>query len=242
MSIKNLLNANTKYSLDAKVHDIAIAGDETISGNSIITGNLSVGGTLGVTNATTLSNTLNVTGLSTLANTDITGTLSLDDVQERTLNHGIDIASNLKLSTQPFFIMTLSGQQNLSTASTPTTLQFNTSTINIGTHFNTSTYTFTAPVTGVYLFNTNLNFSGLAGDMATFTLDLYVNTTQRKIWDGNISSIRNSANLYTHNCTYLLKLNSTDTVILRIESSGTLTNFRLEQTGSIFSGRLITTT
>jgi hypothetical protein len=74
MSIKNLLNANTKYSLDAKVHDIAIAGDETVSGNSTLTGNLSVGGTLGVTGLSTLANTTitgthNVSGLSTFTNT-----------------------------------------------------------------------------------------------------------------------------------------------------------------------------
>jgi len=52
---------------------------------------------------------------------------------------------------QPYFAVEMNGNNNYVNTAPNTALPFNVTVHNIGSHFNTSTYRFTAPITGKYL-------------------------------------------------------------------------------------------
>jgi hypothetical protein len=63
----------------------------------------------------------------------------------------IDSSGRVTMPAQPAFFVTMSSNQTLVSGS-PSIIQLNSASVNRGSHFNTGTYTFTAPVTGVYAF------------------------------------------------------------------------------------------
>ena len=72
----------------------------------------------------------------------------------------IDPAGHVTKPLQPAFSAYLNtGQSNIATGYT--TVQFDTENFDVNADFNTSTYTFTAPVTGKYLLQVNVSFSSL---------------------------------------------------------------------------------
>lgn len=64
----------------------------------------------------------------------------------------IDSAGRVTMPYQPAFHVRGNGTQSWSGSSAYQTLQLNTALLNNGSAFNTSTYTFTAPVAGMYYF------------------------------------------------------------------------------------------
>lgn len=71
---------------------------------------------------------------------------------------GFDSAGRFTIPNQPAFQISLNA-----TNTGPKTLEFNTSRVNVGGVFNTSTYRFTAPVSGTYWFHYHDNHTGAAG-------------------------------------------------------------------------------
>lgn len=65
----------------------------------------------------------------------------------------IDSAGRVTMPAQPFFYARKTDSQ---TAGNGTTVNFGTAVTNIGSHYNTSTNRFTAPITGVYSFTAKL--------------------------------------------------------------------------------------
>jgi hypothetical protein len=63
----------------------------------------------------------------------------------------IDSAGRVTKPNQPYFAAEINGNGNYVTTAAGTALPFNAFHHNIGSHFNNSTYRFTAPVTGKYL-------------------------------------------------------------------------------------------
>lgn len=57
------------------------------------------------------------------------------------------------------FSVSMSGNQALGSSTSDIDVQFNTEHFDTTTNFNTSTYTFTAPVGGIYFLSLNINFS-----------------------------------------------------------------------------------
>jgi hypothetical protein len=69
-----------------------------------------------------------------------------------TPNIGAATGTSLALSSQPAFIAYISSDQgNVTGNGAVYTVHFDSTLANVGTCFNTSTYTFTAPTTGFYL-------------------------------------------------------------------------------------------
>ena len=104
----------------------------------------------------------------------ISGTTGIDTVQDAKISpakltsngsggfslpcsagNGLSIDSSGRVTTpyQPAFFV---GKTNQITLTAPTTVVFNDVTFNIGSHYNSATGIFTAPVSGRYWFSTNL--------------------------------------------------------------------------------------
>ena len=70
----------------------------------------------------------------------------------------IDASGRVTMPYQPAFSAYHSS--NIAYNSIGSPIQFNTTRYNVGNHFNTSTYQFTAPVTGKYLANVSMHYMG----------------------------------------------------------------------------------
>lgn len=74
---------------------------------------------------------------------------------------------------QPVFQVNLStDNNNVTGAGTTYTIQFDTERYDVGSNFNTGTYTFTAPVTGKYEFNVECRYNNLTSAMTFVELDI----------------------------------------------------------------------
>lgn len=96
-----------------------------------------------------------------------------DDVTRMT----IDSSGRVSMPYQPRFKAVFSTATDTS-YTINTILPYNTSVYNVGTHYNTSTYRFTAPVAGYYYFRAWGYGTASAGARATMSIRLYKNGSQ----------------------------------------------------------------
>ena len=89
-----------------------------------------------------------------------------------------------------------------------TQIQLNAETYDIGGDYNTSTYLFTAPVTGYYLATLNVTFTDIAG--ANERLDIYFKKGAAGIATSGVTSIR--ADTHFANLSDILYLTAADTI------------------------------
>ena len=75
----------------------------------------------------------------------------------------IDSTGRVLQPAKPAFKAYMTGNQSAPSANTFTTIQFNAENYDIGGNFNTSTYTFTTPVAGVYYFYTSYSYVANVG-------------------------------------------------------------------------------
>jgi hypothetical protein len=68
----------------------------------------------------------------------------------------IDSAGRVTMPYQPYFAAEMNGNNSYVTMSTGAVFPYNNAPYNVGNHFNTSNYRFTAPVTGKYLFTASI--------------------------------------------------------------------------------------
>ena len=95
----------------------------------------------------------------------------------------IDSSGRITTPARPAFKATLSADSAQTTSSGWVTVPWNTASINVGNSFNTSNYTFTTPVAGIYLFSYIVRVDNATGgylisnllfDGTTTNNDMYV--------------------------------------------------------------------
>ena len=145
----------------------------------------------------------------------------------------IDSAGRVTKPSQPYFAAEINGNSNYVTTAVGTALPFNTVVYNIGSHFNTSTYRFTAPVTGKYLMAVGLiHNQGNPTGRIMFYLNGNADGGNMK-WGINGS---NSAGGGSHTATAIIYMSANDYVDVRSQS-GNINNY--QDNHSSWTGMLI---
>ena len=143
----------------------------------------------------------------------------------------IDSAGRMTLPYQPAF--QAYSTTNASIPSGTNVLPFNATNFNIGSHYNTSTYRFTAPVAGRYLFSVNLNLYTAPGIMMPS-----VRINGSSVYHGN----RLSANISGDNnlnMVVILSLSVNDYVESLSSAQGSSANLSNGATWTRFEGYLL---
>ena len=139
----------------------------------------------------------------------------------------------------------LSGQQsNIAVGASYVPIQFNTDSgggnFNTGGHYNTSNYTFTAPVTGKYQFNAWLRVDNL--DTAADYYEILLQTSNKTYDAGLIdpNAFDQDVPYYTFTVAVLTAMDAGDTCILNIRQIGAGSTAQADiSTSSVFSGFLV---
>ena len=118
---------------------------------------------------------------------------------------------------QPAVSTRFTGTQTNLAINSWTTLQFGENISEIfdrNSDFNTSTYTFTAPITGLYLFCTTLNFESLDADCSYFQIQLSTSNRDYPIlFGGNDWDADPTLKSYVH--AMIADMDASDTAIMR---------------------------
>ena len=154
-------NANTTHTgVSIFANTVAVAGTLTV--NNIVTFDNTAQGTEGLVLARS-GQTLNFNANYSAANTKATITTSAGMALALVTNGSndklhINASGHVTMPYQPAFRVKLSATQTSSVYPLP----FNSAIINRGSHFNTSTYRFTAPTAGMYFFHLQQNYLSLS--------------------------------------------------------------------------------
>jgi hypothetical protein len=167
--------------------------------------------------------------------------VKVDKIVEKTASNGVEIANYTKLSANPrFFSQLITSNQSLSSASTYVKLAFNYTDFDVGNGFNTSTNTYTFPVTGKYRIWWNLLLVGINADMDNTALSIDHSSTTKMVHYSKIGALKaTDSNSYYLNGSYIISATSSQTCYLKIKSGGTLGALQLVITESVFGGELI---
>jgi hypothetical protein len=160
-----------------------------------------------------------------------------DKLSSSSSTGNVEIANYTKLSANPRFRVTLSGDQAL-TASLAT-VAFDTEAFDVGTAHSAGV--FTAPVTGVYFFAVHLRFTGITAAEVTEegTFKVNADVTANSIYKLDMAAVDVSGE-YHVNGSMIIALTAADTVAVQVKSAAT--NASVAATGSHFEGMLISTT
>ena len=147
----------------------------------------------------------------------MTSILKVSEIQDPTNSNTaltIDSSGVITAPANPAFVATSSG--GVHTTNSGNVLDFNTTRINRGNHYNTSTYTFTAPVAGVYNFYWHVyQQNGTTGK----SIALQKNGSDYLIYDTAISYF-GTVNIQDHtmNGSLMLDLAVNDTIRIAVRN------------------------
>ncbi len=131
----------------------------------------------------------------------------------------LDSSGRLTIPNQPAFHMT--GTAGGTTYTTGFTCPFNTSIFNNGGHYNTSTYRFTAPVSGRYFFYASyLTYPNNDPGFVTMMFSVNGSTGYSNGFTRRQNSSQNDKNVST-----ILSLNAGDYVSAYVEPNGTISYY-----------------
>ena len=114
------------------------------------------------------------------------------------------------------FIISSTGGANVTGDGTTYTIPYSTAIKNIGSHFNTGTYTFTAPVTGLYLFNFTMMLTGFTASHTV--LRATINTSNRvyEFCNMNPTALKNADNELGICGSHIVDMDVNDTAKIQI--------------------------
>jgi hypothetical protein len=187
----------------------------------------SIGLSGGAVGATTYKIMQGITGVNN-------GGFSLYDVTNSATRFAIDPSGRVTMPNQPGFSAYHSG--NISYNVIPSPISFDTVRRNTGNHYNPSTYTFTAPVTGKYFFSAYVHFM----DESTYTYQFL--SFQTNGTGGTIEWMRQSdrQNYGVFGGSTIFQLTANDTVSVNYYSSGVDSGYlRGGAQFNVFEGQLI---
>ena len=182
-----------------------------------------------------------------------------NDIGQITYDHGanaINIKTNangsiyitddgeVTMGRQPCFRATPATMDNLD-INQYHTLQFNddssTGRFDIGSNFNTSTYTFTAPVTGKYMLCAAVLFQAVDGDGGDY-LGVRLETSNHSMWSHlfTVSAFDSDPNYYPVQIANVYEMDAGDTAYVRFYiNSGTNNQVDINTGATTFSGYLL---
>ena len=149
----------------------------------------------------------------------------------------IDANGHVTMPSQPaFHVINGSDNGNIATNNTEITVNFSTESFDVNADFNTTNFTFTAPVTGKYQFNVSLSVSQI--DTAATQYLIRLNTSNRN-YHLAIDPEFGSDTLFPFSISALADMDASDTAIVTIAQDGgtAQTDVRADP-GSHFSGFL----
>ena len=141
----------------------------------------------------------------------------------------IDSSGRVTMPYQPAFDAYGTVGNLLVTTEIP--IPLNSTTFNIGNHYNTSNYRFTAPVAGMYFFRAQ-TYKQASGNASR--LRLYKNAG-----DARVYQYISASDTYTHSITGIISLAVGDYVTCNFNSDGAGTNIYLADNHTNFSGYLL---
>lgn len=127
------------------------------------------------------------------------------------------------MQDQPCFLAYVNTAPQLINNTSLVTVSFNAERFDVGSDFNTSTYTFTAPVTGKYLFNIRLRIDNLDTAATFYYVSLITSnaTYQLSAIDPNFSA---DLNYYWMGGSLVADMDASDTAYVVVRQSGGTSN------------------
>jgi len=142
-------------------------------------------------------------------------------------------------TAQPAFCVTLSGIQADFSVSTEVTVEFDTEIFDLNNDFDTSNYTFTAPVAGYYQFNVVVRIDNLDTDSIAYWYTVYLVTSNRTysvVIDSEVFAADISH--WSFSLPVLADMDKDDTALIQVRQEGGAQQSDI-RTESWFSGFLV---
>jgi hypothetical protein len=142
---------------------------------------------------------------------------------------------------QPSFLVRVGSTQSNIPINSSTTIAYNTEVFDIGSHFNNSTYTFTAPVTGKYIFNVQTYLQNVDSAAAYYYIDLVTSNATYRVWVYDPTKVGGDIAYYGAGGSIVTNMDANDTAYVVIYQSGGTAQTDISSTGngSYFSGYLL---
>ena len=146
----------------------------------------------------------------------------------------------------PFFNAISSAQSNVTGDNTVYTVLFATENDDVGSNYNTSNGTFTAPVTGMYQFNAVVGGQGYSGN--EFMVQMYFNTSNdgakaydQQIHDAAVTNLYDAGDnsITSFGASAAFQMDASDTIVVQFIVNGTGGKTVDVAANSYFSGYLI---
>lgn len=140
-------------------------------------------------------------------------------------------------TSQPCFLVTANAQANLTGDATVATVTFANTVFDNGSNFSSTT--FTAPVTGRYLFCVNAMFTGIGAADSACLVRL---TTTGGTYQGggfNATTVKDASNILRTGFSVVVPMTATDTATVAIYAAGGTKAVGAGATDTNFSGYLV---
>lgn len=199
-----------------------------VQGGEIRAGRIDTGSEGGQVSFSRASDNTTAWYLDVYGNTS-TPSLRFVDVSAGAVRATIDGSGRVTMPYQPAFDAYGTVGNLLVTTEIP--IPLNSTTFNIGNHYNTSNYRFTAPVAGMYFFRAQ-TYKQASGNASR--LRLYKNAG-----DARVYQYISASDTYTHSITGIISLAVGDYVTCNFNSDGAGTNIYLADNHTNFSGYLL---